>query len=97
MGKVKTTLKEKIFYGFGNMGSYILWVFVAAYVTIYVTECLKPGRQLIEAVGTMILVCRLFDAVSDILMGVIIEKTHSCFGKYGSPTHQPRFTHHDPD
>jgi glycoside/pentoside/hexuronide:cation symporter, GPH family len=81
MGKVKTTLKEKIFYGFGNMGSYILWVFVAAYVTIYVTECLKPGRQLIEAVGTMILVCRLFDAVSDILMGVIIEKTHSRFGK----------------
>jgi GPH family glycoside/pentoside/hexuronide:cation symporter len=81
MEKIKATLKEKIFYAFGNMGSYVLWSFVATYVTIYVTDCLKPGDSLIALLGTLILVCRLFDAFSDILMGIIIEKTHSKVGK----------------
>jgi GPH family glycoside/pentoside/hexuronide:cation symporter len=81
MNIVKTSWKEKVFYGFGNMGSYILWAFVATYVTVYVTECLQASEHLIELLGTIILVCRVFDAFSDILMGVLIEKTHSKFGK----------------
>jgi GPH family glycoside/pentoside/hexuronide:cation symporter len=81
MEKVKTTLKEKIFYAFGNMGSYILWAFIGTYVTIYVTECLKLDKDLISLLGTLILVCRLFDALSDIAMGIIIQKTESKVGK----------------
>ena len=81
MEKIKTTLKEKFFYAFGNMGSYILWSFIGTYVTIYVTECLKPGDALISMLGTIILVCRIFDGVSDIIMGIIIDKTHSRVGK----------------
>lgn len=81
MKKIKATLKEKIFYAFGNMGSYVLWAFVGTYVTIYVTECLAPEKWIITLLGTIILVCRLFDAFSDILMGIIIEKTHSGYGK----------------
>jgi GPH family glycoside/pentoside/hexuronide:cation symporter len=81
MEKVKSSWKEKIFYAFGNMGGYILWAFIGTYVTIYVTECLKPGDDLIRLLGTIILVCRFFDAGSDILMGLLIEKTHSKAGK----------------
>jgi len=81
MGNIKATVKEKIFYAFGNMGSYILWAFLGAYVTIYVTDCLQPEKWVISLLGTIILVCRLFDAFSDILMGLVIEKTHSKAGK----------------
>lgn len=81
MKPIKSTWKEKIFYAFGNMGSYILWAFVATYVTIYVTECVQPGDDLVKLMGTLILVCRVFDAFSDIFMGLVIEKTHSRFGK----------------
>src|SRR5574344_626761 len=81
MGNIKSTVKEKIFYAFGNMGSYILWAFLGAYVTIYVTDCLQPEKWVISLLGTIILVCRLFDAFSDILMGLVIEKTHSKEGK----------------
>lgn len=81
MKNIKASFKEKIFYAFGNMGSYILWAFLGAYVTIYVTECLQPDKWVISLLGTIILVCRLFDAFSDILMGIIIEKTHSKQGK----------------
>src|SRR5574344_2568196 len=81
VGNIKSTVKEKIFYAFGNMGSYILWAFLGAYVTIYVTDCLQPEKWVISLLGTIILVCRLFDAFSDILMGLVIEKTHSKAGK----------------
>ncbi|MDD2434150.1 MAG: glycoside-pentoside-hexuronide (GPH):cation symporter [Bacilli bacterium] len=81
MEKIKATLKEKIFYAFGNMGSYILWAFIGTYVTIYVTECIQPGDRLLSILGTVILVCRLFDGFSDIIMGLIIEKTNSSVGK----------------
>ncbi|MCI1734266.1 MAG: MFS transporter [Bacilli bacterium] len=79
--KIRTTLPEKLSYAFGNMGSYILWAFVGVYVTIYVTDCIQPGKELLTLLGTLILVCRVFDALSDILMGVIIENTHSRIGK----------------
>lgn len=32
-------------------------------------------------IGTMMLICRMFDGISDIIMGVIIDKTKSRFGK----------------
>jgi glycoside/pentoside/hexuronide:cation symporter, GPH family len=79
--KIRTTLPEKLSYAFGHMGSYILWAFVGVYVTIYVTDCIQPGKELLTLLGTLILVCRVFDALSDILMGVIIENTHSRIGK----------------
>jgi GPH family glycoside/pentoside/hexuronide:cation symporter len=79
--RIKSAWREKIFYGFGNMGSYVLWAFVATYVTIYVTECLQPGAANIQLIGTIILISRLFDAASDIAMGIVIEKTHSRLGK----------------
>jgi GPH family glycoside/pentoside/hexuronide:cation symporter len=81
MPVIKASLKDKLFYAFGNMGSYILWAFIGTYMTIYVTECLQPGDAMISLLGTIVLVCRFFDALSDILMGVIVEKTHSKLGK----------------
>lgn len=79
--KIKSTSSEKLFYGLGNMGGYILWAFIGTYVTIYVTDCLQPGDQLISVLATVILACRIFDGLSDILMGIVIEKTNSPIGK----------------
>src|SRR5574344_1372164 len=81
METVKTNLKEKLAYAFGNMGGYIMWAFTATYVTIYVTDCIAPGKELILILGTIILICRIFDGLSDILMGLLIEKTNSRIGK----------------
>lgn len=81
MEKIKANLKTKLFYAFGNMGSYVLWSFIGVYMTIYVTECLKPGDDKIVLLGTIVLVCRFFDALSDIGMGLLVEKTHSKLGK----------------
>lgn len=81
MQKVVTSVKEKIFYAFGNMGGYVLWTFVATFVTVYATDCLKLSESPLAILGTVILVCRFFDGISDIMMGLLIERTHSRLGK----------------
>ena len=83
MERIVTTLKEKIFYAFGNMGSYILWVFTASYITVYATDCLQfPGTGwAYGALGLIILISRFFDGLSDIGMGILIDRTKSKYGK----------------
>ncbi|MEA4911492.1 MAG: glycoside-pentoside-hexuronide (GPH):cation symporter [Oscillospiraceae bacterium] len=81
MRTVITSTKEKLCYAFGNMGGYVLWSFVATFITIYATDCLQLSEAPLAALGTIILLCRFFDGISDIFMGVLIERTHSRLGK----------------
>jgi GPH family glycoside/pentoside/hexuronide:cation symporter len=83
MNKVTTTSAEKLFHAFGNMGSFVIWTFTASYITVYATDCLRFSNDgwTYGALGTIILVCRFFDGLSDIGMGIIIDKTHTRFGK----------------
>jgi GPH family glycoside/pentoside/hexuronide:cation symporter len=81
MEKIKSTLKEKLYYGFGNMGVYIMWSFVSVYVTVYASNCLNLSATYLSIFATVILVCRFFDGASDIVMGIIIEKTDTKLGK----------------
>ena len=83
MNKITTTSAEKLFHAFGNMGSFVLWAFTSSYITVYATDCLRFSSDgwTYGALGTMILVSRFFDGLSDIGMGVIIDKTHTKAGK----------------
>lgn len=83
MNKIVSSTKEKVFYAFGNMGSYILWVFMASYITVYATDCLQLSSDgwAYGVLGTIIIVCRFFDGLSDIGMGIIIDRTKTKFGK----------------
>ncbi len=83
MNKIVSSTREKVFYAFGNMGSYILWVFVASYITVYATDCLQLSSDgwAYGVLGTIILFCRFFDGLSDIVMGIIIDRTKTKIGK----------------
>jgi GPH family glycoside/pentoside/hexuronide:cation symporter len=73
-----TSKPEKIFYAFGDVGSGFIWNFSSYFLTLYYTD-----SALISAafVGTMMLAARILDGVSDIAMGVVIEKTRTRWGK----------------
>ena len=83
MKQVVTTRKEKIAYAFGNMGGYVLWAFTAAYITVYATDCLQfsSGGWAYGALGFIILISRFFDGFSDIGAGILIDRTHTRWGK----------------
>jgi len=72
-------LKEKIGYGFGDMASSMFWKIFSYYLPFFYSNVF--GLSLVDA-GVLVLVTRIWDAVSDPVMGVIADRTHSRWGKY---------------
>lgn len=75
----KLSLKEKIGYAFGDGAANIAWRGVATFLFIYYTDVfgLNPAT-----VGVLFLVARFSDGISDVLMGVIGDRTRSKYGKF---------------
>ena len=72
-------LKEKIGYGFGDMSSSMFWKIFSYYLPIFYSNIY--GLSL-EDTGVLLLVTRIWDAVSDPMMGVIADRTQTRWGKY---------------
>ena len=74
----KIRIGEKLAYGGGDLASNLVLVLTSTYITFFYTDALGLN---VGIIGTLMLVSRLFDGLSDILMGFIIDKTKSKFGK----------------
>lgn len=74
----KVTVKERLAYGCGDFSSNIMYSAMAAFLMFYYTDYVGVSAAV---VGTIMLFSRLFDGVSDLIMGVIIDRTKSPFGK----------------
>ena len=75
----KAKLIEKIGYGFGDMATSTFWKVFSYYLPIFYSNIF--GLSLIDA-GVLVLVTRIWDAVSDPMMGVIADRTNTKWGKY---------------
>lgn len=73
------TFKEKLGYGLGDMASNFYLGFFGLFLLYYYTDVygLAPA-----AVGFMLLISKIVDAVSDPAMGLIADRTESKWGKY---------------
>ncbi|GAA6376931.1 glycoside-pentoside-hexuronide (GPH):cation symporter [Firmicutes bacterium i23-0019-B6] len=74
----RVSVREKVCYGVGDIGANLVWTTVASFLTIYCTDVAGIAAGV---VGTLMLIARLFDGVSDLFMGVIIDKTNTRWGK----------------
>lgn len=72
------SLKEKLCYGISSGGGNIITQILGTFLTSYLTDSVGIAAA---AVGTMMLIARLFDGASDIIMGGIIDKTNTRWGK----------------
>lgn len=75
-GKIST--KEKIGYGIGDIAANFVWGMVTSYLLFFYTDIFGITAA---AAGTLFLITRIWDAVNDPLMGIIIDKTKSKHGK----------------
>ena len=73
------TLKEKIGYGFGDMASSMFWKVFSAYLPIFYTNVFGLDLGL---AAVLFLVTKIWDAVSDPMMGIISDRTNTKWGKY---------------
>lgn len=71
-------LSERLAYGFGDFGCNIIYTAMSAFLLFYYTDYAGVSAF---AVGTIMMVSRLFDGISDIIMGVIVDRTKSKYGK----------------
>lgn len=72
------SIMERGAMGLGNFGNSFVFAVLNAYLVYYYTDVIGLNAAII---GSIMLVSRLMDGVSDLIMGRIVDKTHSRFGK----------------
>ncbi|MDO4189178.1 MAG: glycoside-pentoside-hexuronide (GPH):cation symporter [Lachnospiraceae bacterium] len=78
MNNERLPLWRKIGYGMGDAGANFCWTFIAAFIMIYCTNTLGVSAAVI---GSLMMFSKILDGVSDVVMGRIIDRTHSKLGK----------------
>lgn len=72
-------LKRKIGYGFGDMASSMFWKIFSYYLPFFYSNVF--GLTLVDA-GVLVMATRIWDAVSDPMMGIVADRTNTRMGKY---------------
>ncbi|MCH8493555.1 MAG: glycoside-pentoside-hexuronide (GPH):cation symporter [Idiomarina sp.] len=71
--------REKIAYGFGDTASNLIFQTVMLFLAFFYTDIFGISAA---TVGTMFLVVRLLDAITDPLMGFLADNTRTRFGQF---------------
>jgi GPH family glycoside/pentoside/hexuronide:cation symporter len=66
-------------YGLGNFGSQLSWTMVSTYLSLFYTDVFGLGTG---AVALLMLIAKIWDGVNDPMMGTIMERTHTRFGRF---------------
>lgn len=75
----RLTWPSRISYGVGAFGKDLVYAIVATFYMFYLTDICKISPIF---VGNLFLVARIFDAVNDPIMGLIVDNTHTRWGKF---------------
>ncbi len=76
---MKLGMKEKMSYGLGAIGKDMVYMLSASYILYYFQDVMGISAF---AMGVILLVARIFDAFNDPIMGVIVAKTQTKWGKF---------------
>ena len=77
--EIKISGKTIVSYGLGGLGKNLAYGLVSTYTLYYYNTVLGINATFI---GTLLMFARVFDAFNDPLMGVVVAKTKSRFGRY---------------
>ena len=71
--------KQKAAYGIGAVGKDMVYALSASYAMYFYQDVLGLSATF---VGLILMIARIFDAVNDPFMGVLVAKTHSRWGRF---------------
>ena len=69
---------NKVGYGSGDIAGNVVYAFLTSFVMIYLTDTVELNAGI---VGTLIALSKLFDGITDLFFGSMIDKTKSKMGK----------------
>lgn len=76
---MKLGFKEKVSYGLGAIGKDMVYMLSASYVLYYFQDVLGVNAI---AMGVILMAARVFDAFNDPIMGIVVAKTKTRWGKF---------------
>lgn len=65
---------NKVGYGSGDIAGNVVYALLSAFVMVFLTDTIGLNAGI---VGTLIAVSKIFDGVSDVFFGALIDKTKS--------------------
>ena len=75
----KISAKERYSFAFGALGKDLVYGITATFAMIYFTDVLGVSASFI---GLVFFVARFWDAINDLMCGVIVDNTKNKFGKF---------------
>ncbi|MDX1429213.1 MAG: glycoside-pentoside-hexuronide (GPH):cation symporter [Rhodothermales bacterium] len=78
-GRRRLSIKEKVGFSLGDAASNLYFQTFVVFLPIFYTDVFGLTAS---AMGTMLLVTRVFDAVNDPIMGMIADRTQTRWGKF---------------
>lgn len=70
--------KDRIWYGIGDLGCNLVFNTMASYLMVFYTDVFGITAA---AAGTMMLITKFIDTLTDTGMGVIVDRTHTKWGQ----------------
>lgn len=74
--------RNKYFFGLGTIGRDMFYTTISMYFIWFLSEILNLSDQMLAWTGGVLMVLRIFDALNDPIMGVIVDNTNSRWGKF---------------
>ena len=74
----KPSLWEKLAFAVGDGGCNFVWTTIGSFLTLYYTDSVGISAAVI---GTIMLLTRLLDGITDLGMGAVIDRTRTRWGK----------------
>ena len=74
--------KNKYTFGLGTVGRDMLYTMISMYLMFYLTDVLSLPDDTLWWITGIMLAARVFDAFNDPVMGVIVDNTHTKYGKF---------------
>jgi melibiose permease/lactose/raffinose/galactose permease len=79
---MKLEKRNRITFGLGTIGRDMIYTLESIYLITFFTEVRQLSDAMLAAVGGVLTFMRIFDALNDPLMGVVVDNTSTRFGKY---------------
>ena len=74
--------RNRYTFGIGTIGRDMVYSLVSMYLIFYLTDVIDLSTGILWWITGIILAARVFDALNDPVMGLIVDNTHTRFGKF---------------
>lgn len=74
--------RNRFTFGLGTIGRDMLYTMISMYLVFYLTDILEISNTVLWWLTGVLTAARIFDAVNDPFMGVIVDNTNTKYGKY---------------